>query len=223
MHIKPFLIIAGVLFVIVAPAWAADDPQDVRPIEDFSRFKAGAFPEGWKCFWTHSKKAREVYSVQTDDVCFLVAKADNCDVPIAKKFDYDVTEYPYLSWQWRVMQLPEGANERDKKTGDSAAGIYVIFQGKLFPNRIKYVWSTTLKAGTVTDSPHSKKTKIVVLRNASNPLGTWVTEKVNVFDDYKRLYGEEPKPVQGIGIMTDSNDTQSRAEAHYRALCISRN
>ncbi len=204
------------------PARASDDGAQVRQVEDFSRFELGTFPEGWKCLWTQKKESREIYSVKMDQTPYLEARAVNSDVAIAKSFKYDLKEYPFLSWEWRTLELPEGADERYKETGDSAAGLYVIFPGKIRPYVIKYVWSTSLPVGTSTISPFNDRTKIVVLRNHTSPMGIWVSEKVNVYEDYKRLIGQKLEPVQGIGIMSDSNNTRSRAEAHYRAVCIAK-
>jgi hypothetical protein len=60
----------------------------------------------------------------------------------------------------------------------------------------------------------------VVLRNDSSPLKKWVAEEVNVYEDYKRLFDHEPEPVQAIAIMSDANNTRSRAVADYDDICI---
>ena len=205
-----FLVVAGL---------AGDEPPAVRQVEDFSRFKAGTFPEGWKSRGGHGTK---VYTVRSSQESYLEAKAINLAVPIAKEFKYDVTEYPFLTWRWQALEHPKGGDERHKETGDSTAAIYVIFSGRFRPDNIKYVWSASLPTGTTTESPYNSKTKIVVLRNQFSPLGRWVSEKVNVYEDYKRLFGREPRPVQAIGLLSDSDDTESRAEAHYKGISISK-
>ncbi len=201
---------------------AQDDSATTRYVEDFSRFKAGAFPEGWKCVWSSNSKGKEVYSVRSEQGSYLEATAVNSDILIAKEFEYDLKEYPLLTWQWMAVELPEGADERHKETGDSGAGIYVVFPGRFRPENIKYVWSSSLPKGTVLESPYNSKTKIVVLRNRSTPLGKWVSEEVNVYEDYKKQFGHEPDNVRAIAIMSDSNDTGSKAEARYRQICISK-
>ena len=191
--------------------------EDTRVVEDFSSFEIGTFPEGWK---SRGGDGSEVYRVRSDKEPYLEANAKNSAVTIAKKFQYDLTEYPYLMWQWRVLELPQGGDERFKKTGDSAAAIYVIFKGRFRPKNIKYVWSASLPVGTITESPYSSKTKIVVLRNQRSPLGEWVCERVNVHADYQRLFGGKPERVQAIGLMSDSDNTESTAVAHYRGIMI---
>ena len=211
-----FFLVTGVVVVV---ALAGDETAGMRQVEDFSRFKAGTFPEGWKARGGDGSK---VYRVKANQESYLEARAISSAVAIAKKFEYDLKEYPCLSWQWRVLELPRGGDERHKKTGDSAAAIYVIFPGRFRPDNIKYVWSASLPIGTITESPYNSKTKIVVLQNQSSPSGTWVSEKVNVYEDYKRLFGGEPEHVQAIGLMSDSDNTKSRAEADYRGISISK-
>ena len=211
-----FFLVTG---IVVVGALAGDETAGIREVEDFSRFKAGTFPEGWKARGGDGSK---VYRVKANQESYLEARAISSAVAIAKKFEYDLKEYPFLSWQWRVLELPRGGDERHKKTGDSATAIYVIFPGLFRPDTIKYVWSASLPIGTTTESPYNSKTKIVVLRNQSSPLGTWVSEKVNVYEDYKRVFGREPEHVQAIGLMSDSDNTESRAQAHYKGISISK-
>jgi len=212
-----------VLFCLSAIGGVAqEDSATIRYVEDFSRFKAGTFPEGWKCIWSSDSKGKEVYSVRSEQKSYLEARAVTSDILIAKEFKYDLKEYPFLTWQWRAVELPKGADERQKETGDSGAGIYVVFPGWFRPKNIKYVWSSSLPKGTVLESPYNSKTKIVILRNQYTPLEKWISEEVNVYEDYKKLFGHEPDNVRAIAIMSDSNDTGSKAEAHYRQICISK-
>ena len=211
----PFLV-SGILG---ATDLSCEEQGNIRKVEDFSSFKAGSFPEGWK---SRGGDGSEVYRVRSNQETYLEANANNSAVTIAKKFTYNLKEYPYLMWQWRVLELPQGGDERFKKTGDSAAAIYVIFKGLLRPDNMKYVWSASLPLGTTTESPYSSKTKIVVLRNQLSPIGEWVSERVNVYADYKRLFACEPKTVQAIGLMSDSDNTGSKAVAHYKGIMISK-
>ncbi len=208
-----------VTWIVVLGIRAGDEPGDVINVEDFSSFKVGTFPEAWK---SRGGDASKVYCVKADTETYLEAKAVNSGISIAKKLEYDLGAYPFLSWQWRVSELPKGGDERYKKTGDSAAGIYVIFPGRFRPDNIKYVWSASLPIGTTTESPYNSKTKIVVLQNQCSPIGTWVSEKVNVYEDYKRLFGNEPEHVQAIGLMSDSDNTESIAQADYKEISISK-
>jgi len=213
-----FLLLLASVIVGVAVV-SSDEPEPVKTVEDFFSFEEGSFPEGWK---SRGGEGSEVYRVRLDQEPYLEANAKESAVTIAKQFEYDLTEYPYLRWQWRVIELPKGGDERYKKTGDSAAAIYVIFEGRFRPKSIKYVWSSSLPRGTTTESPYNSKTKIVVMQNQFSPIDEWVSERVNVYADYQQLFGDETESVQAIGLMSDSDNTQSTAVAHYKAIMISR-
>jgi hypothetical protein len=210
------LFVSGILHPV---GFSRAEAEPVRRVEDFSSFRAGTFPQGWK---SRGGEGSEVYKIRSNKETYLEARAIGSAISIAKGFEYDLSEYPYLLWQWRVLELPQGGDERFKKTGDSAAAIYVILKDLLKPDNLKYVWSASLPLGTTTESPYSNKTKIVVLRNQFSPLGKWVSERVNVYADYRRLFGCEPKRVQAIGLMSDSDNTGTKAVAHYRWIMVSK-
>jgi hypothetical protein len=205
------------LGIVYAAGSVAGESTSIRRVEDFSSFQDNSFPEGWK---SRGGDASEVYRVRSNHETYLEATATKSAVAIAKEFGYDPKEYPFLQWQWRALVLPKGGDERFKETGDSAAGIYVIFEGLIRPDTLKYVWSTSLPLGTTLESPYNSKVKVVVLRNQSSPLGEWVSESVNVYEDYRRLFGKEPKPVQAIGLLSDSDNTGSQAVAHYKGIAV---
>jgi hypothetical protein len=211
-------ILAVFLSVVCLLSESGGQQASVQRVEDFSSFKDGSFPEGWK---SRGGDEDSVYRVRSNHEAYLEANAVNSAVAIAKKFAYKLNEYPYLKWEWQVQKLPQGGDERFKETSDSAAGIYVIFEGFIRPDTIKYVWSASLPLGTTTQSPYNSKTKIVVLQNQHSPLSQWLTETVDVCTDYKRLFEREPKQVQAIGLMSDSDNTGSVAIAHYKGILVS--
>lgn len=182
----------------------------------FNEGDLGSFPSQWKA---REQGGKDVYSVQTDGQgVFLHAESTGNAYTIGHQISIDLEKHPYLNFSWRAIELPEGGNEEIKRTNDGALGVYVVFQGWAVPPRsIKYVWSTTLPEGTLTESPYSERAKIVVLRTGEDGLGEWHDETVNVLDDYRRLFQADDVPkVRGIGILTDSDNTGSHAAGDYR-------
>lgn len=185
------------------------------PLETFERYPAQTFPTEWKVRGDE-EQARTIYRISEENGNhFLHARAEQQAVQIGLEQEFQPTQLPLLRWRWRVQQLPPGGDERHKETNDSAAGIYVIFDNRLLPRVIKYVWSATLPVGTRFQSPSYIRMKTVVLETGTNGIGEWREEKVNVYEDYKALFGEEPGTGQGIGLLTGSKSTQSLAIADY--------
>ncbi len=179
--------------------------------------------DGLPCGWYATQKNVNMFSLQEEDGNrFVKIKTAGGNTSLGVHFSFDADTYRYLSWRWRIHQLPQGAREDKRRYADSAAGVYVIFNGKYKLNRIiKYVWSSTLEPGMITESPFNRRTKIVVLRSGEASAGQWLTENVDVFGDYQRIFGTRPPPVEAIAIMSDSDNTESVVEADYDDFRIS--
>jgi hypothetical protein len=208
-----------ILTLLIGAGGPAQVWAESLKVEDFSQFEDGAFPQGWR---TRGKSKTTTYIVRKQSQSYLEGKSENeGPVQIAKKVVYRIKEYPYLSWEWRVIKHPAGADERSTKTGDSAAAIYVILAGAAWPNTIKYVWSASVPKGTRLKSPFDPKTKMVVLRSKEDPLNQWVKEKVNVLEDLKEFFPRHKGLTRGIAFMTDSDNTESSSEAHVTKIVVS--
>jgi len=186
---------------------------------DFASDIVGTFPAGWDS--NEVGKARHVYSIRSEDgEKFLHADARSVSVHIGREVMWGLEEFPILQWRWRATRFPDRSNERTKDGNDSVLGLYVIFGKWPLPRTIKYIWSDTLPAGETLDSPFSSRTKLVVLRSGRSLAGTWVQEQRDVLVDYNRLFpnGERNPVVRGIGILTDSDSTRSRAIGGYSEI-----
>lgn len=169
------------------------------------------------CGWYATKDNISMFFVKNElGDHFVKIKTNGGNTTIGKKYTFNPLILPYLAWKWRMFKLPSGARENIKKSSDSGAGVYVIFRGRFQMNHIiKYVWSSSLPVGTITESPFNNRVKIVVLRNAGDKIGIWINEKVNVLKDYRKLFNSVPPMVDAIAIMSDADNTLSSAEADY--------
>lgn len=191
----------------------------VLSVEDFNGYPVGSFPTAWKVRGGRDDAAT-VYRVVSGNrgERFLAARADGTSVMIGLDRPFEPERYPYLRWQWRVRQLPAGGDERGSATNDSAAGVYVIFPGRVpfAPRVLKYVWSARAPVGLRQPSPGYGNTRIIVVESGfAGAQDTWHTAVVNVRDDYTALFGGAPPAARGIGLLTDANDTRSLAAADY--------
>ena len=187
----------------------------------FERDEVGAFPSGWRS--RDQEDSVKVYSVQAEgEKKFLHADARGLSVQISYEKKWDLTEFPILRWRWRAVNFPVGSNERVKSGNDSVLGLYVVLSGLPFVTAIKYIWSDTLPEGTVLDSPYSSGAKMMVLRSGRALAGTWVAEERDVLSDYERLFEKKEKHPKAIGIaiLTDSDNTKSRAVGDYAEIAI---
>ena len=154
------------------------------------------------------------------------------------------SEYPYLHWRWKVPQLIPGADNASRTSDDSPVRVIVAFGGdkskfdfedstlaktvKLFSGRempyatIQYIWENKLPPETVLDHAKTSRVKMLVVESGPHRLGQWLSFQRNVQQDYQRLFGEPPGPITFVGVMTDSNATETHISAYYGDIRFSR-
>ena len=202
-------------FSFVRSVLAHDDKVIV---EDFEQTPPGHFPYGWHWLPRDNNKEKLYTVVEEDGNRYLKARDRGASVIIGKRFRWNVHEYPYLSWRWRVHALPPGGDERYTETNDSAAGVYVTFSRNFLgiPKSIKYVWSTTLPVGTTSRRKGIGRPWVIVARSGKPDRDGWYTEIFNVLEAYRKIFGQDPpRDALAIGVLTDANSTRSYAEADY--------
>ena len=205
--------------IFVCSAFSQDIYPDIfLPFSAEKDTSVGMFPYGWKDL----RGKGTTYTVERGDLGIILhALSHSGNTSIIRRTSCAKKDYPFLSWKWKAVQLPPEGRENEKKKNDSVAGIYVAFKSGLFFKALKYVWSTSLPKATVTSSPHNSSVKIIVLESGKENEGKWVSERVNIKDDVNRYLSDGLSEIIGIGIMTDSDNTQSFAEAYYADIRLS--
>lgn len=214
--------LAGLLLVVSGGSLAQDS---VYWVDRFSmdKVKEGV-PHGWKLEIKEGEPELQV--VKEGEGVFVRFKSDKSSFGLRKEFDLDIKEFPFLNWKWKVTQLPENGDFRDKETDDQAAQVYVLFPR--FPARVNsdflcYYWESNPKnKGLEGPSVAWSKARVIVLQAGKEKLNQWVTEKRNVYEDYKRLFGKEPPKGGGVAFYINSQHTQSSAESHLDEIYFSK-
>ena len=173
-------------------------------------------------------KGRVFYSVKIDRIeGFLNAYSKNAASGILYRIRFNPKERPFASWKWKVIKFPEKKIDPSAKSSwiekdDYAARFYFIFPSLFFTNikSLEYVWDRNLPEGTIITSPYFKNIKIIVAESGEKNLGNWVSEKRNVYEDFKKAFGRRPGEVGAIAIMTDSDNSISTAEANYDEIKV---
>lgn len=152
-------------------------------LDDYSAKDTEGFPSGWKA-QRQEAKARTQYTVRSEHgMTFLTAK--DADQRVYKKIAWDPKAMPIVTWRWRVQQAPTGA--------DPIAAVFVSLDTDLMviPVATKYVWSQTKAVGTMTEGGFFDASEIV-LQKGSKGFGGWVEQRVNAYEDFKRIHRHEP-------------------------------
>jgi len=112
-----------------------------------------------------------------------------------------------------------------KKAGDDyAARIYVIFPHwiPVFTKSINYIWANKLKKGDTIPNSFYSRVVMVAVESGTEMTGEWISEKRNVLEDYKAIFGEDPATPEAIAIMTDTDNTGEEAVAYYDDIVLRR-
>jgi len=80
---------------------------------------------------------------------------------------------------------------------------------------INYIWESKAPIGTMVPNPFTDRVMMFVVETGPSKLNQWVNEERNIFEDYKKAFGQEPPMISGIAIMTDTDNTGESATAYY--------
>lgn len=204
---------------VVALGLSSAAAAEVVLVEDWSRHAVGTKgpPAGWTRYETIG--GRPVYDftvVEDENRRALLLRSSNEHSTIAREIRVDLRATPILEWTWKATRLPAGADIRAKETSDLTGHIYVIwprFPAMLRSRLIGYVWDTTAPAQTIEKSRKAGAVHFVILRSGPQELGQWLTERRNVYEDYRKIFGEDPANPRAVALSIDTNDTRSVAEA----------
>ena len=215
------------LLTVVALAAAAIAADDFL-VEDWSRMTVGA--KGIPADWKGQNWGSPAYDLSVADndgkkVLHLRSRNEGSTVSKDVKGKVSLEQTPVLEWSWKVVALPKGGNSCVKATDDQAAQVYVAWPR--FPEAVRsriigYVWDTTAPVGTICKSEKTGTVTYVVVRSGGADLGKWITERRNVRDDFKRIYGEAADNPAAVSISIDSNDTNSFAESFIGPIMFKR-
>ena len=80
---------------------------------------------------------------------------------------------------------------------------------------MNYIWETKTPVGTIVDNAYTDFAKMVIVESGTQKVGMWIDEERNIYEDYKKAFGEEPPMINGVAIMSDTDNTKEQATAYY--------
>ncbi len=141
-----------------------------------------------------------------------------------KEVNIDLTKTPYLNWFWQVQNLFKDNDEHSKDGDDYPARIYVVVSGGVFfwnTKAINYVWSSNQSVGSEWPNAFTGNAKMLAVRAGEQQLGQWITERRNVYEDLKKLFGKEVEKIDAIAVMVDGDNTGQAATAYFGDIFFS--
>ena len=157
---------------------------------------------------------------------FFKAVADNAASGLGKEVKIDLNKTPFINITWKIEQDLKGIKEDTKKGHDFAARVFAVKKTGATPlsNRaVNYVFSSNSEIGENWPSPYTKKSIDNVLASTKENLNVWVTVKANVKDDFKKFHDLDIDELDGLAIMSDTDNSKMKSIAYYQNIFFSSN
>ena len=145
-----------------------------------------------------------------------------------------------VSFSWWVQDLMAEGSVAHAEREDAPARLIFGFAGDLgsLPMRTRmmfdlaealtgetppyatlmYVWDAQAPVGSVIVNPRSDRTRKIVVDSGPGELRRWREHRRDLAADFRLAFGEEPGALTSIAVMTDSDNTRSRASSWYGAV-----
>ena len=155
---------------------------------------------------------------------FLRAEAEGVGSGLGKKLKINLESTPFINITWKVEKDLRGIVENSKKGHDFAARVFVVKKTGLtaLSNKaINYVFSSNNSIDEYWRSPYTKSSIDYVLSTTKEHPNEWITVKANVKDHFKKLHGLDVKVIDGLAIMTDTDNSKLKTISYYQNIYFS--
>ena len=211
-----FLLKRAVLFFLFFFGLSVYGAPDSITIDDFAK--------GVNSDWKEEKiEGRTKYCIVMDgEKKCLRAESDDSNSALYYNIEYNVKDYPFIEWQWKIDHVLKKGNAKTKEGCDCPARIYIVFKsGFLWRSKtLGYFWASSIPKGEIIKHPYNKNGRMIAVESGDEKAGEWITEKRNLLEDFKLAFGEDPPDVRAIAIQTDTDNTNEKATAWYGKIRI---
>ena len=155
---------------------------------------------------------------------YLRGEAENAASAIGKNIKIDLSITPYINITWKIEKDLSGINENSKKGHDYAARVFIIKKTGVTPlskRAMNYVFSSNNEINNNWPSPYTNKSIDYILSTTKENLNEWVTVKANVKEHFKEYHDLDVDEIDGVAIMTDTDNSKLKAIAYYQNIYFS--
>jgi len=155
---------------------------------------------------------------------FLKAVSEGTASGLGKEILINLNKTPFINITWKVEKGLKGIDEKSKKGHDYAARVFVVKKtgATALSNRaINYVFSSNESINDSWSSPFTKKSIDYVLATTKKNLNTWVTVKANVKQHFKQLHNLDVDELNGVAIMSDTDNSKMKAISYFQNIYFS--
>ena len=194
-------------------------------------------PDGWKPLTFKKVPRHTSYELMKEGENIVVKATSHASASgLTKAVSIDPKEYPVVHWRWKVENLVKGSDVTRKDGDDYPARLYITFAydpdkvsfgrklkykagqaifGDIPIGALNYIWASKVSVGSIVDNAYTDFAKMIVVESGPQNVGMWVEESRNIYEDYKKAFAEEPAFINGVAIMSDTDNTKESAVAYF--------
>ncbi len=198
--------------------------------------------ENWEPFTFPKIKEHSTYTIVEPHILKTESKASAS--AIIYKEQFNVYEYPFVEWRWKVENVYKKGNAKTKKGDDYPLRVYIVFKydpkkagfrqklkykaaktlyGEYPPHSsLNYIWANKEYEKGILTNTYVDEAKMILLQEGDSNVNTWQVEHVNIPNDYRRAFGKDPPEIASIVIMNDSDNTKEQAVSYVDYIKIHR-
>ena len=234
-----FSITLGLALVLTSFTVVIAESNESLAVGTFSQSQPGTtFPHDWKPLTFEKIPTHTKYELVKDEGHVVVkAVSEQSSSGMTREITIDPEEYPVVQWSWKVQNVLKNGDVTKKSGDDYPARLYITFEydsskvgffekakyetakflyGQYPPiAAINYIWESKSPIGTMAPNPFTDRVNMIVIESGETRLNEWITEERNIYEDYKKAFGEDPPKISGVAIMTDTDNTEESAIAYF--------
>lgn len=194
------------------------------------------FP-GWELRRLPGKHWAPFTPVELDGQLGLQVQASSSLSLMRKRVEPPLTAPMEVSFSWWAESVIDDADLSDSGASDAPVQLLLAFDGdrsrlsarnammsellllvtgeELPYASLVYVWATEHPVGSIIRDPRSDRIRYLVVEQGSQNLRRWVHHRRDVHADFRLVFGEEPGPLAGLAIMTDTDNTRTQTRGVF--------
>jgi len=227
--------------LLASLAGCASPPEIVQATPDSSSWQGA---KTWRHYALPGKTPSEFMHTRVDGRDAVAVTADSSASMLRTHLRIEPAELGNVRFSWKVPQLIAKADMALRDADDSPVRIILAFEGdrSRFSARnamlselshtltgepmpyatLMYVWCNKRQPGTVITNPRTDRIRKLVVESGPGQLNRWLEYERDIRADYEKAFGEAPGALVGIAIMTDTDNTHSKAKAWYGPVRLAR-
>lgn len=238
MAVKKIILL---LLVAVFPGQMSQAQDMIRiPVTDFnpdSLDNPNYNNPRWSTLTLPKRNNTQYELINTDSSSYIKATSTISASGLVYKVNIDPLEYPVIEWRWKIDEVLRKGDLTTKKGDDYPVRVYITFDydksDLRFGDRVKYtfiktftrydiplrainyIWANKADTGTIAPNAYTNWVQMIAVQSGNDRSGMWLTERRNILEDYRKAFGEDPPAINGVAIMSDSDNTKSETSDYY--------